>query len=168
MLAAVHRAAANAAVLGDSLGRTETCVSSRCQSYHFPPRALTSRHCDHTVYSNSLLAAYVERAPLVLSPRSGLTRATQLLRLNSRKSISARHPAGVTDTSPFGVSIRPSESIELSKSTRHTLQVSFLCLWGQLGMLDASSDGLFSTAGPATLPGLRVRCATRIRARPGG
>ncbi|PIL33444.1 hypothetical protein GSI_04066 [Ganoderma sinense ZZ0214-1] len=51
------------------------------------------------LYSNSLLAA-----------------------LNSRKSISARHPAGVSDTSPFGVSIRPGDSIELSKSTRHTLQ----------------------------------------------
>ncbi|KAI1785193.1 hypothetical protein LXA43DRAFT_976344 [Ganoderma leucocontextum] len=51
------------------------------------------------LYSNSLLAA-----------------------LNSRRSISARHPVGVTDTSPFGISVQPLESIELSKSTRHTFQ----------------------------------------------
>ncbi|TBU38249.1 hypothetical protein BD309DRAFT_874754 [Dichomitus squalens] len=52
------------------------------------------------LYSNSLLAA-----------------------LNSRRSISARHPAGVTDTSPFGVSIRPLDSIELSHSAKHTSQM---------------------------------------------
>ncbi|KAM5542952.1 hypothetical protein V8D89_003336 [Ganoderma adspersum] len=69
------------------------------------------------LYSNSLLAA-----------------------LNSRKSISARHPAGVTDTSPFGVSIRPGDSIELSKSTRHTLQARRCCTVTQDSVSDVLHD----------------------------